>query len=126
MRTTIVYCMVTLVAAALSTSGSMSDPDSHDASKFSVEAEEFMHDSLALSPVNASQAGYHKHPDPQTGKLVELDAELDDLSPHGMDRQRDFYRNGQSRFRAFDPKKLDAEGAADWRLIDDQIALNLL
>jgi uncharacterized protein (DUF885 family) len=118
--------MVTLVAAALSTSGSMSDPDSHDASKFSVEAEEFMHDSLALSPVNASQAGYHKHPDPQTGKLVELDAELDDLSPHGMDRQRDFYRNGQSRFRAFDPKKMDAEGAADWRLIDDQIALNLL
>ena len=126
MRTTVAYCMVTLVAAALSNPGSMLNQNSHDNSRFSAEAERFMHDSLALSPVNASQAGYHTHPDPKTGKPMELDAQLDDLSPHGADVQREFYRTWQSRFRTFDPRKMDAEDAADWQLIDDQITLNLL
>src|ERR1700757_887268 len=126
MRTTIGYCMVIVIAGALSAPSSMLKQKPTVSPDFPAAAERFMHDSLALSPVNASQAGYHKHPDPQTGKLIELDAQLDDLSPHGADIQREFYRDWQSRFRAFDPKKMDAEDAADWQLIDDQIALNLL
>src|SRR6516225_6948230 len=38
---------------------------------------DFMYQSLALSPVSASQAGYHKHTDPVTKKTIELDALLD-------------------------------------------------
>ncbi len=47
--------------------------------------DQFVKDSLALSPVNASQAGYHKHIDPKTGKTIDLDAQLDDVRParHG-------------------------------------------
>ncbi|PYX91411.1 MAG: hypothetical protein DMG67_10190 [Acidobacteria bacterium] len=41
---------------------------------FSRFADQFMRESLALSPVNASQAGYHQHTDPVTKKTVELDA----------------------------------------------------
>ena len=63
---------------------------------------------------------------PNARKAVDLDAELDDLSLEGAEAQREFYRSWQSRFRAFDPKKLSAEDRADWHLIDDQIALNLL
>ena len=85
-----------------------------------------MYESLVLSPVNASQAGYHKHTDTIAGRVVELDAELDDLSPQGAETQCEFYRTWQSRFRVFNPKKLSAEDAADWHLIDDQISLKLL
>ncbi|MFY9531887.1 MAG: DUF885 domain-containing protein [Candidatus Acidiferrales bacterium] len=94
--------------------------------KFAAAAEQFMEDSLALSPVSASQAGLHKHTDPKTGKIVELDAEIDDFSPPGIEIQRTFYREWQTRFRAFDRQSLSKEDAADWQLIDDQIALNLL
>ena len=36
--------------------------------KFSALCDQFVKESLALSPVGASQAGYHKHIDPKTGK----------------------------------------------------------
>ena len=51
----------------------------------------FVKDSLALSPVNASQAGYHKHTDPKTGKTIDLDAQLDDVGPQGLAAQEKFY-----------------------------------
>src|ERR1700681_2480515 len=60
--------------------------------KFAQLSEQFMKDSLALSPTNASQAGYHKHLDSKTGKTIELDALLDDLSLKAMGQQRGFYQ----------------------------------
>lgn len=96
-------------------------------SKFSKLAEQFMYDSLALSPVSASYAGYHKRTDPRTGRVIELDAILDDVSPASTQEQIKFYRDWQHRFRSeVDPKKLNVEDQADWRLIDDNIALSLL
>ncbi|HZU45564.1 MAG TPA: DUF885 domain-containing protein [Terriglobales bacterium] len=95
--------------------------------KFAELSDQFMKESLALSPVSASQAGYHKHVDPKTGKTIELDAMLDDLSQEGMNQQRAFYAAWRDRFRSETPaSSLSAEDAADWQLIDDQIGLALL
>src|SRR6202041_3494486 len=94
---------------------------------FAELSDRFMKDSLALSPTSASQAGYHKHVDPKTGKTIELDALLDDLSLESMAAQGAFYEQWRERFRKETPvSALDAQDAADWQLIDDQIGLNLL
>ncbi len=89
--------------------------------------DQFVKDSLALSPVSASQAGYHKHLDAKTGKTIDLDAQLDDVGPQGMAAQEKFYSEWRQRFQTETPiESLNAQDAADFRLIDDQIALNLL
>jgi uncharacterized protein (DUF885 family) len=95
--------------------------------RFAKLSDQFVKDSLALQPVSASQAGYHQHLDPETGQLVELDAQLDDMSLAAMTRRRDFYAGWRERFRKETPVSLlDREDAADWQLIDDQIGLSLL
>src|SRR5271157_31636 len=67
--------------------------------KFLAMADQFVKDSLALSPVNASQAGYHKHLDAKTGETIMLDAELDDVGDAGMAAQLAFYRDWRRRFQ---------------------------
>ncbi len=95
--------------------------------QFAKMTDQFVKDSLALSPVNASYAGYHKHLDPKTGKTIDLDAQLDDVSAQGVAAQEKFYREWRQRFQTETPVAgLNAQDAADFRLIDDQIALNLL
>ncbi len=95
--------------------------------KFAKLSEEFIHETLALSPSTASQAGYHQHVDPRSGKTIALDALLDDMSAAGMEEQRRVYARWRERFRIETPlAALGVEDAADWQLIDDQIALNLL
>jgi len=97
------------------------------AQKFAELSDQFMKDSLALSPTDASQAGYHKHLDAKTGKTIELDALLDDMSLKSMAEQRAFYEHWRERFRNETPvSALDAQDAADWQLIDDQIGLSLI
>ena len=88
----------------------------------SCRTDDFMRQWLALSPVNASQAGYHKHTDPLTQQTVELDAQLDDFSPTAIEHRREFYSAWQGCKRT----RVSTQDAADWQLIDDQIALNLL
>jgi uncharacterized protein (DUF885 family) len=95
--------------------------------KFAKLSEQYIYDSLALSPVSASYAGYHKYKDPKTGKEIDLDALLDDVSAKGYEEQIAFYRGWQKRFRTeVKPDKLNLQDKADWRLIDDNIALSLL
>ncbi len=95
--------------------------------KFLALCDQFVKESLALSPVGASQAGYHKHVDPRTKKTVELDAELDDVSSKAFEEQLRFYRQWRQRFQKETPiASLNPEDAADYRLIDDQISLGLL
>ena len=97
------------------------------AQKFAELSDQFMKDSLALSPTSASAAGYHKHVDAKTGKTIELDALLDDMSLEAIAEQRAFYQHWRERFHDETPvSALDAQDAADWQLIDDQIGLNLL
>src|SRR5215831_2724714 len=96
-------------------------------SQFARLADQFVKDSLALSPVTASGAGYHQHPDPKTGKLIALDAQLDDVSPQAIALQQKFYRDWRARFQKETPvNSLNPQDAADFRLLDDQISLNLL
>ena len=90
-------------------------------------SDQFMKDSLALSPVNASAAGYHTHLDPKSNQTIELDAQLDDMSLEGIQAQRNFYATWRERFHTETPvASLSPEDAADWQLIDDQIGQNLL
>jgi len=86
-------------------------------------ADQFMKESLALSPVAASQAGYHVY---GQGKAARhLDAELDDLSAAAFEKQTKFYRGWQDRFEA-QKQALGVEDSADLRLINDNIAFSLL
>jgi len=95
--------------------------------KFATLSDQFMKDSLALSPSSASAAGYHTHLDAKTGKTIALDAVLDDLSLESVAQQRAFYADWRERFHKETPAAtLDPEDAADWQLVDDQIGLNLL
>ncbi len=95
--------------------------------KFARLSEEFIHETLALSPSSASQAGYHQHVDPKTGQTIALDSLLDDVSSEGFAKQRRLYSQWRERFHTETPvASLAVQDAADWRLIDDQIGLNLL
>ncbi|MGA9474065.1 MAG: DUF885 domain-containing protein [Terriglobales bacterium] len=120
------------VAACLLISGALMAQTNSSSSaaanaKFAKLSEDFIHETLALSPSSASQAGYHQHVDPKTGKTIALDALLDDVSPAGIAEQRRVYAEFRERFRKETPlASLNVEDAADWQLIDDQIALNLL
>jgi uncharacterized protein (DUF885 family) len=108
-------------------SSSNSNPQNPGGDKFSQLSSQFVHEALALSPITASYAGLHTYRDPKTGKTVELDAELDDVGPQGIAASEKFYRTWRERFDKETPlSSLNAQDAADYRLIDDQIALNLL
>lgn len=95
--------------------------------KFAKLCEAFIHETLALSPSLASQAGYHKHMDAKTGKTIELDAVLDDVGPASVEVQREVYGHWRERFRTEAPLgSLAVQDASDWRLIDDSIGFMLL
>lgn len=95
--------------------------------QFRKLTDEFVKEGLALSPVSATAAGYHKHVDPKTGATIVLDGLLDDFSPEGVARQRQFYEDFRKRLRAEIPRlKLSAEDRADYDLIETAISLALL
>ncbi len=87
---------------------------------FSKISEEFVYSSLALSPVAATAAGYHEH------HGVRLDEQLDDLSVQGVEYQRRFYTEFRDRLDRAAAGNLTAEDRADYEMIHDQIALNLV
>ena len=69
--------------------------------------DDFVLDSLALSPSNATQAGYHSH------HGVSLDDRLDDFSAAGIDARRALLARTEARLAALKPEALDAEERAD-------------
>src|ERR1043166_5503986 len=76
---------VSLIPAMIAAQN-MNSTDAHAVpsnEKFSALEDQVVKDSLALSPVNASQAGYHKHVD-KSGNTIKLDAQLDDVGLEGM------------------------------------------
>jgi len=83
--------------------------------------DEFVYETLAFSPVAATQAGYHFH------RGESLDSRLDDYSAGSLERQRRFYRDFRQRLQsAVRPDRLDPEDRADYDLINQQIDLALL
>jgi uncharacterized protein (DUF885 family) len=87
---------------------------------FEKLTDDFTRNVLALSPVSATQAGYHDH----NGKV--LDEALDDLSPAGMDAQRRFYQDTQKQLAALDVASLDREQRADLEILRNNIGVSLL
>ena len=115
------------VVALVSSSLPAQAPSSEASARFARLCEDFIHETLTVSPSTASQAGYHFHVDPKTGNKIALDALLDDMSPTGMAEQRNVYVLWRGRFLSEAPlASLGPEDAADWRLIQDQISLSLL
>lgn len=89
-------------------------------SAFEQATEDFVYSDLALSPVSATAAGYHRH------QGVNLDDLLDDYSPEGIARQHAFLTGTLGTLHGFAPDALSPEERADYQIIDDQISLSLL
>ena len=87
---------------------------------FSKLSEDFVYGSLALSPVAATQAGYHEH------QGVRLDEKLDDFSPSGVDATRKFDAEFKDRLAAIDEQTLSAEERADYQIIQNAVDLSWL
>ncbi len=87
---------------------------------FASLTDDFVYGSLALSPASATSAGYHQH------KGVNLDEEIDDYSPAGIDQQHKFYTDFHNRLAALPQDSLSAEDKADYQIIDNIINLQLL
>jgi uncharacterized protein (DUF885 family) len=87
---------------------------------FSKLIEDFVYGSLALSPVSATQAGYHEH------QGVRLDEKLDDFSASGIETSRKFYAGFHDQLAAIDPQMLSAEERADYQIIQNAADLSLL
>src|ERR1700682_3004092 len=81
--------------------------------------EEFIHSSLALTPVTATGVGYHQH------NGTRLDELLDDYGFRGIREQHQFYRNFNDRLDRIQPETLSAEERADYRILKNQVALGL-
>jgi uncharacterized protein (DUF885 family) len=87
---------------------------------FDKLSDDLIYGSLALSPVSATQTGYHEH------NGVQLDEMIDDFSPAGIDAQRKFYEGFQMRANAWNVSSLDKEQAADLDVIKNDLNLYLL
>jgi uncharacterized protein (DUF885 family) len=83
--------------------------------QFDRIVDDFVLDSLALSPSNATQAGYHIH----HGKS--LDDQLDDFSAAGIDAQRALFARTEARLGALKSDTLDAEESVDVRIMRDAV-----
>jgi uncharacterized protein (DUF885 family) len=82
--------------------------------------QDFIYGTLALSPVGATQAGYHQH------NGTALDNLLDDYSAAGLEQQRGFCKGIQDRANGMDAAKLDKEQKADLDIIKSNAGLCLL
>jgi uncharacterized protein (DUF885 family) len=87
---------------------------------FEKLTDELLYGALALSPVAATQTGYHDH------NGMKLDEMLDDYSQAGIEGQKKFYEGMQGRVRSLNPSALDKEQQADLEIINNQLSLQLL
>src|SRR5213594_3701465 len=89
-------------------------------SDFDKLTDDLLYGSLALSPVSATQTGYHEH------NGAALNEMLDDYSAAGIEAQRKFYEGFQGRVNALNPSSLDKEQRADLEIIKNNLKLSLL
>ncbi len=107
---------VAVAAAALAGCGKKAV----SAADFEKLTSEFVHSTLALSPVTATAVGYHSHGG------VKLDTKLDDLSAAGIEAQRKHVTEWTAQLARIDREKLDAESKADLDLMVNQLELMAL
>ena len=77
--------------------------------------DDYMYGSLALSPINATQAGYHRH------QGVILDDLLDDYSPKGIEAGRALLKDIESRIAKLDLTALNPEQRADVDILNSAL-----
>jgi uncharacterized protein (DUF885 family) len=108
---------VLLLVAGLAAGGARA---AAPAAEFDRLVDDFIYGSLALSPVSATQAGYHRHAG------VALDERLDDFSPAGLAANRRFLDGIERRLGALDTARLDAEQRADVEVIRNALGATRL
>ena len=101
MRRMFLLCLLFL--AGCSTSNSTATIVQPGAGDFEKLSNDLTYGGLGLSPVSATQAGYHVHDG------VPLDELLDDYSAAGIDKQRSFYEGFRNQVNAFNAASLDKE-----------------
>jgi uncharacterized protein (DUF885 family) len=120
----ITLVIVALLLASACSQPAPSQPETRVAAPaaqdFDTLIDEFTRGVLALSPVAATQAGYHEH----NGR--KLDEAIDDLSAAGIDAQRRFFKDVQSRLAALNTAALDREQQADLQILRNNIGVSLL
>ncbi|MCX6619519.1 MAG: hypothetical protein NTY38_00260, partial [Acidobacteria bacterium] len=87
---------------------------------FTQFVDEVVYEVLALSPITATQYGYHEH------KGQKLDELLDDYSAKSMAGQREFFQGIQDRLGSYKAGELTPEARIDHRILSDLASLNLL
>ena len=105
MRRYLPLVLAGLFALACSTPppGNTNPPPANGAMDFEKLTDDLLYGSLALSPVGATQAGYHEHDG------VQLDEQIDDFSAAGIEAQRRFYDGLTTRINALNAASLDKE-----------------
>src|SRR5438132_3793448 len=112
------FLVGSLGCSAPATTGNSDAPRS--AADFEKLTDDLLYGSLALSPVAATQTGYHVH------NGVQLDEQIDDFSVAGMDAQRRFWEGLKTRIDALNAASLDKEQQADLDIMKNQINLAML
>jgi uncharacterized protein (DUF885 family) len=84
---------------------------------FADLTQEFVQGTLALSPVGASVAGYHRH-----GETL-LDERLDDYRPEAVEARLRHWRNWDKRLEEVQQATLDEQQRADLQLMKNQVKL---
>src|SRR3954469_1477788 len=90
-------CLLAGLAAAQSKASAKKSASSDKNALFNRLSDQFLKEQLAMNPASASEAGYHKYRG-RDGRVVELDAVLDDFSPAAMKRQSAFFKTWKTRF----------------------------
>ena len=122
-RVLVFMAILILAACSKEPSGSASSSNATAApaaADFDKLTDEFTRGALALSPVYATQSGYHEHAG------AALDERLDDYSPAGLDAQRRFYAGMQARLDALTAASLDREQQADLLIMKNTVGLAML
>lgn len=112
--------MVAMAALICITGCSQPEPPKPAPPDFNRLTDDFTRGVLALSPVAATQVGYHEH------NGVSLDEALDDFSAAGIEAQRRFYQGVQTRIGALDAASLDRDQQADLQILRNNIGVALL
>ena len=114
------YLPVVLFIGCVGCGSPQTTPVPSAAADFEKVSEDLLYGSLALSPVAATQVGYHEH------NGVQLDEQVDDFSTAGMDAQRRFWEGLSTRIAALNSAALDKEQQADLDIMKNQVNLAML
>ena len=114
------FIILLLLCVSCSTPQPATTTNMNSAADFDKLTDDLLYGTLALSPVSATQIGYHEH------NGMPLDEMLDDYSPAGIDAQRKFFEGIQTRVNGLNAASLDKEQQADLEIIKNQLNLQLL